>query len=251
MSPDVPKQSRFRGIDLVVISLILGIMFLLCMGILSSLRTTARRLETVNNLKQLGLALHIYQDATNNLPSENRRGVEGEAAGAPVSLYFSLLPYIEAPSSPPMTSPQAIKLFVCPGRHTMTNAMGPITDFGYQSTSGDINAILDAPKNVSMGKVKDGNGTEKTLVLSVISENPSDYQNTSLPYLWTAPSHGTNGTAFTPDSNSVKTASGLGAPFPATPSLYVDGHVVMIPNPSSEVYQMMWSYSNKTPFNAP
>ena len=67
----IPKPSSGRGFKLVELLVILGIVGLL-IGLLlplnRSARPAARRSQCVNNLKQIALALHNYEQAHKTLP---------------------------------------------------------------------------------------------------------------------------------------------------------------------------------------
>src|SRR5262245_7493324 len=52
----------------------------------SQARTVAKRMECGNNLRQLGIAFHVYETTMNVLPTEN---------GSDRTIYRALLPYIE------------------------------------------------------------------------------------------------------------------------------------------------------------
>src|SRR3954453_23644431 len=92
------KLSRVRGsraygftlIELLVVIAVIAVLISLLLPAVRSAREAARRIQCVNNLKQLGLAMHNYHDVNNSLPGV---AVEG-AAG----LYVSVLPFFEQAS---------------------------------------------------------------------------------------------------------------------------------------------------------
>ncbi len=59
----------------------------------SSARSAARRAQSTNNLKQIGLAFHVYHDAKNHFPAAVNRG--GKNKDIPYSWRVAILPYIE------------------------------------------------------------------------------------------------------------------------------------------------------------
>jgi prepilin-type N-terminal cleavage/methylation domain-containing protein len=251
------RRIGFTLIELLVVIAIIGVLVGLLMSAVQKARDAARRIETVNNLKQLGIALHVYHDSTNAFPSESATGAEGVAAGGKqVSFYTQLLPYVEQNNALPAT-PIAIKVFGCPSRHIISSSSPALADFGYQGTSGGYAGVLDAATNVGLGQLTNLNGSSNTLVLSIVSEKPTDYPNLK-PFGWADPYHGVTGTGtFIKDSATVTTGQGVGGPYPATPSLYGDGHATNIPNPGntpvggSTVYACLWTYTNTVPFTAP
>src|SRR5260370_29551862 len=104
MGSPCPRSRRigFSLIELLVVIAIIGIVIALLLPAVQKIREAAARVQCYNNLKQIGLALHNYHDATGGLPSapvENcppgtPKGTEGTCS------YFSgwnidLLPYIE------------------------------------------------------------------------------------------------------------------------------------------------------------
>lgn len=90
MQRSVQKRRGFTLVEVLVVIAIIGILVALLLPAIQSARESARRSQCMNNLKQMGLAVHMYTDSKKLLPT-GRDGTDQKA----VSWAYYLLPYIE------------------------------------------------------------------------------------------------------------------------------------------------------------
>ena len=90
-----PRNRRaFTLIELLVVIAIIAVLIALLLPAVQSAREAARRAQCVNNLKQIGLALHNYISATNVLPP-GRINSYIAGFGNCWGMYAQLLPQLE------------------------------------------------------------------------------------------------------------------------------------------------------------
>ncbi len=85
-------RSGFTLIELLVVIAIIAILVAVLLPAVQSAREAARRSQCVNNLKQIGIAIHNFHDSKGVIPSGGRPPIAG---GARIGIFTKLLPYIE------------------------------------------------------------------------------------------------------------------------------------------------------------
>lgn len=97
--PTSPRPA-FALVELLVVIAIIGVLVSLLMPAVQAARMAAMRMQSQNNLKQIGLALHHHHDTTNKFPPGYQSGyvnqpvpIVNEAPGWAWPVF--LLPYIE------------------------------------------------------------------------------------------------------------------------------------------------------------
>lgn len=87
------RFSGFTLVELLVVIAIIGVLIGLLLPAVQAARESARRSACGNNLKQLGVALHNYNDAKKALPSGGYGTITGRLLGW--SQWVELLPFME------------------------------------------------------------------------------------------------------------------------------------------------------------
>ncbi len=84
------RRSGFTLIELLVVIAIIAVLIALLLPAVQAAREAARRIQCVNNLKQIGVALHNYQESRGVLP-----GADMVFNVTELSALTNILPYLE------------------------------------------------------------------------------------------------------------------------------------------------------------
>ncbi len=93
-----PRARGFTLVELLVVIAIIGILIGLLLPAVQAAREAARRMQCTNNLKQIGFALHNYNDLHKALPAMragNPRGAATFAGNNRTGARVHLLPFLE------------------------------------------------------------------------------------------------------------------------------------------------------------
>lgn len=82
-----PRRDGFTLVELLVVVAIVGILIALLLPAVQAAREAARRMTCTSHLRQIALAMHLYNDSTGRLPPAQQGGLH--------SAFVSILPYLE------------------------------------------------------------------------------------------------------------------------------------------------------------
>ena len=100
-APAAPRRSSpapragFTLIELLVVAAVIGVLASLLLPAVQQAREAARKAQCLNNLKQIGLALHNYESTARKLPPSFVVNADPADTGGQWSVHVRLLPYLD------------------------------------------------------------------------------------------------------------------------------------------------------------
>jgi prepilin-type N-terminal cleavage/methylation domain-containing protein/prepilin-type processing-associated H-X9-DG protein len=211
------KRPGFTLIELLVVIAIIAVLIALLLPAVQAAREAARRAQCVNNMKQIGLAMHNYVSANNAFPAP----VIADKDGKPLlSWRVAILPYLEQQElynkfhlDEPWDSPhnkalidEMPNVYVCPSRGQVQPGTTTYRMFVGQG------AFSEKDQGTPLAGITDG--TSNTIMVVEAAE--------AVP--WTRPD---SDLEFDPDAKA--SLQGAGSPHPGGfNALFADGSVRFI-----------------------
>ena len=188
-------RSGFGILELLVVLAIIAFLIALLVPAVQKVREAATRTQSMNNLKQIGLAFHSFHDANRRFPFNGSDKAVGNdkysktAKGNDVlsgSWGFQILPYIEQNALYQQPNREVgIPVYICPARgrpmvEVAKGAGGAWTDYflnNYLNDAKNADKPDNADKQRRFTDITDG--TSNTVMLGHGNINLKDYKSAS------------------------------------------------------------------------
>jgi type II secretory pathway pseudopilin PulG len=240
------RKARRDGYGIIELFVIIGIIaFLIAVLVpaVAKVREAATRTQSINNLKQIGLAFHSFYDNYKRLPGNggnvvgNNIKYKADAEGKNPdsgSWAFMILPYLDQqPTFDKVDRTREIAVYMCPGRGRpaleTSNGGGAWTDYFYNNYMAKDPAKPDSYPKYKLSNIPDG--SSNTIMVGHGNIDTTQYKSTKDVTLSTNIfKGGTTGTmrsgndigkgndkmgavTLAPDSDTAPTIGSWGGPF--------------------------------------
>jgi prepilin-type N-terminal cleavage/methylation domain-containing protein/prepilin-type processing-associated H-X9-DG protein len=181
------RRRGFTLIELLVVIAIIAVLIALLLPAVQAAREAARRMQCVNNLKQLGLAIHNYHDINGEIPPTSANATNND-----FSMKARLLPFLEqtplynslnmsfntnsSSGPPPIPHPvnstvcnTKVNVFLCPSDGNVPNV--PTGNSNYPNNFGIIRnagGFTDGPSD-KMNLASDGPDIKYSMITDGLS----------------------------------------------------------------------------------
>lgn len=172
------RRAGFTLIELLVVIAIIAILIALLVPAVQKVRESAARTQCQNNLRQIGIAFHSYNDVKKQLPKGGDNGPTNCCSADIISYYnwtYYILPYVEQEplyrigqvlSNKGALRTRPVPIYYCPQRRSVQLYRGVAKcDYAANAGTNSTNGIAVQPRTgaaVTMVTISDG--TSNTLL---------------------------------------------------------------------------------------
>jgi prepilin-type N-terminal cleavage/methylation domain-containing protein len=119
------RRTAFTLAELLVAIAIIGILISLLLPAVQAAREAARRTSCRNNLRQIGVAVHLHSDSCRYLPTSGNNGtitavIDSSHPFQQAGMFYQILPFLEqinaAKSNVQVAAAMAVPAYFCPTR---------------------------------------------------------------------------------------------------------------------------------------
>ena len=148
------RRVAFTLIELLTVIAIVALLMAILLPAISRMREGAARTACRNNLRQIGIAIHNFEQQHRAIPAEGGAATANGAPGNSASIFFHLLPYLEQQAlldgSAGVPQNQRLAVFLCPSDST-SNGTPPSGISTGLLALGSYNYNVASPGNSSGG----------------------------------------------------------------------------------------------------